>query len=51
MTAWFVLTTSSGQGFKQKKYHIYKATKSIGKIEMFLLQDLVHVNATELLKR
>ena len=45
-----ILTKSSGQRFKSIKYHIYKATKSIGKIEMTLLQDFINRNATTLLK-
>ena len=45
-----IATTSSGQRFKSIKYNIYKATKSIGKIEMTLLQDFINRNATTLLK-
>ena len=45
-----ILTTSSGLRFKQKKYHISKTTKSVGKIEMSLLQYMTDRNATTLLK-
>ena len=44
------LTTSSGQRFKSIKYQIYKATKSIGKIEMSWLRDFITRNAAKLLK-
>ena len=46
-----ILTTSSGQRSKKIKYHIYKATKTIGKIEMSLLQNFINRNPTRLLKK
>ena len=46
----YILTTSSGHRFKSIKYHIYKATKSIGKMELSSLQDIINRNATKPLK-
>ena len=50
MTFCCILTTSSDQHIKSIKYHIYKATKSIAKIKVFLLQNFIDTNATKLVK-
>ena len=38
-----ILTTSSGQHIKLIKYHIYKSTTSIAKIEVSLLQITITI--------